>query len=360
MAEETDKSERSEDPTHKRLEDAHKRGDVAKSQEVNTWFVILASTIGIGLLAPHSAVQLTQWFRGLLGRAGSMPVDGGALADLFVQASLAVGGAVLLPLALILAAGIASNLVQHRPVWSVEPITPKASKISPLSGFKRLFSRDSLLNFTKGLLKLVIVGALMVAIVWPEFDRLDTLVAVDVGMLLAVTRELSMKLLIGVIVLLAFVAGGDFLYQRHRWYERQKMSVREVKEEFKQTEGDPAIKARLREIRLQKSRKRMMARVPEASVVIANPTHYSVALKYETGMAAPVCLAKGTEAVALRIREIAREHDIPIVENPPLARALYAEVELDQTIPEAHYRAVAEVIGFVMRQRRRGGWRPSR
>jgi flagellar biosynthetic protein FlhB len=138
------------------------------------------------------------------------------------------------------------------------------------------------------------------------------------------------------------------------------MSVREVKEEFKQTEGDPAIKAKLREIRLQRSRKRMMARVPEASVVVTNPTHFAVALKYEAGMAAPVCLAKGTEAIALRIRDIARENEIPIVENPPLARALYADVELDQMIPEAHYRAVAEVIGFVMRQRRRGDWRPSR
>jgi flagellar biosynthetic protein FlhB len=360
VAEENDKSERSEDPTHKRLEDAHKRGDVAKSQEVNTWFVILASTIGMVLLAPHSASQLTRWFKGIFVRAGAMPVDSNALRDLYVEAALAVGAALLLPLALIVAAGIASNLVQHRPVWSVEPITPKASKISPLRGFKRLFSSDSLANFVKGILKLVIVGALMVAIVWPEFDRLDTMVAVDVNALLGVTRDMSMKLLIGVIVLLTFVAGADFLYQRHRWFERQKMSVREVKEEFKQTEGDPTIRAKLREIRLQKARKRMMARVPEASVVITNPTHYSVALKYQAGMAAPVCLAKGTEAVALRIREVARENEIPIVENPPLARALYAEVELDQTIPEAHYRAVAEVIGFVMRQRRRSGWRPSR
>jgi flagellar biosynthetic protein FlhB len=314
----------------------------------------------MGLIAPHSASQLAHWFRNLLAGAGTMPVDSGALRELYVQASLAVGGALLLPLALIIAAGIASNLVQHRVTWSVEPITPKASKISPLSGFKRLFSRDSLVNFAKGVLKLVIVGALMVAIVWPEFDRLDTMIAVDVNMLLGVTREMSMKLLIGVIVLLTFVAGADFLYQRHRWFERQKMSVREVKEEFKQTEGDPTIKAKLREIRLQKARKRMMARVPEASVVVTNPTHYSVALKYEAGMAAPVCLAKGTEAVALRIREVARENEVPIVENPPLARALYAEVELDQAIPEAHYRAVAEVIGFVMRQRRHGGWRPSR
>jgi flagellar biosynthetic protein FlhB len=360
VAEETDKSERSEDPTQKKLEEAHKRGDVAKSQEVNTWFVILASTVGMGLLAPHSASQLALWCKGIFVRAGTMPVDSGALRALFMEAAMAVGSALLLPLALIVAAGIASNLVQHRPVWSLEPVTPKASKISPLRGFKRLFLSESLANFLKGILKLLIVGALMVVILWPEFDRLDTMIAVDVNALLGVTRDMSLKLLIGVVVLLTFVAGADFLYQRHRWFERQKMSVREVKEEFKQTEGDPAIKAKLREIRLQKARKRMMAKVPEASVIVTNPTHYSIALKYEAGMAAPVCLAKGTEAVALRIREVARENEIPIIENPPLARALYAEVELDRMIPEAHYRAVAEVIGFVMRQRRRGGWRPSR
>jgi len=360
MAEEADKSERSEDPTHKRLEDAHKRGDVAKSQEVNTWFVILASAIALGMLAPRSAGALTAWLKGLLGNAGSMSVDAGSLRGLLGDAALAVGGAVLLPLALIVAAGVASNLVQHRPVWSFDPLAPKASKISPLSGFKRLFSWESLLNFAKGLLKLAIVAALMTAILRPEFDRLDTLVAIDVGGLLEVTRGLSLKLLIGVVAFLTLVAGADFLYQRNKWFQRQKMSVRELREEFKQTEGDPAIKAKLREIRLQKSRKRMMARVPEASVVITNPTHFAVALKYETGMAAPVCVAKGTDTLALRIREVARENDVPLVENPALARALHAEVELDQAIPEAHYRAVAEVIGFVLRQRRRGLWRPSR
>ena len=360
MADESDKSERSEDPTLKRLDDAHKRGDVAKSQEVNTWFVILASTVAIGIFAPHSAGQLTKWFTSILGNAGTLPVDGVSLRYLFMDAGMAIGSAIMLPFALIIVAGVVSNLVQHRPVWSFEPISPKASKISPLAGFKRLFSWESLLNFAKGILKIVIVSSLMVAILRPEFDRLDTMIAVDVSALPEVARVMSVKLLIGVTAFLTIIAGADLLYQRNKWYQRQKMSVREVREEFKQTEGDPAIKSRLRELRLQKSRKRMMARVPQASVVVTNPTHYAVALKYETGMAAPICLAKGMDATALRIREVARDNEIPLIENPPLARALYAEVELDQQIPEAHYRAVAEVIGFVMRGRRRGLWRPSR
>src|SRR5262245_43264907 len=155
-----------------------------------------------------------------------------------------------------------------------------------------------------------------------------------------------------VVALLAVVAAADYLFQYRQWYERQKMSLRELKEEFKQTEGDPGIKAKIRQIRQTRMRKRMIAAVPQASVVITNPTHYAIALKYERGMNAPVCVAKGGEIVARKIREVAGEHDIPIVENPPLARALYGTVDVDQEIPPEHYQAVAEVIGYVMRLNR--------
>ncbi len=147
------------------------------------------------------------------------------------------------------------------------------------------------------------------------------------------------------------MAAADYLFQYRQWYERQKMSVRELKEEFKQTEGDPAIKAKIRQLRQNRARKRMMAAVPKASVIITNPTHYAIALQYDRGMNAPVCLAKGIDNIALKIREVAAEHNIPVVENPPLARALHATVEIDQEVPPEHYRAVAEVIGYVMRLR---------
>jgi flagellar biosynthetic protein FlhB len=155
-----------------------------------------------------------------------------------------------------------------------------------------------------------------------------------------------------VVVVLALIAAADYLFQYRQWFERQKMSVRELKEEFKQTEGDPMIKGKIRAIRQARMKKRMMAAVPTASVVITNPTHFAVALQYERGMNAPICVAKGADAVALKIREVAGEHGIPIVENPPLARALHATVEIDQEIPAEHYQAVAEVIGYVMRLNR--------
>jgi flagellar biosynthetic protein FlhB len=155
-----------------------------------------------------------------------------------------------------------------------------------------------------------------------------------------------------VVAILALIAAADYLFQYRQWFERQKMSLQEIKDEFKQTEGDPTAKGRIRQLRLSRMRKRMMAAVPKASVIITNPTHFAVALQYERGMNAPLCVAKGVDAVALKIREIGKEHNIPIVENPPLARALHATVEIDKEIPVEHYKAVAEVIGYVMRLRR--------
>jgi flagellar biosynthetic protein FlhB len=217
---------------------------------------------------------------------------------------------------------------------------------------KRLFSKQALANFAKGILKIAIVGAVLTALMWPERTRMEALVTLDPAALLPFTAGLALKIMGAVVAMLAIVAAADYLFQYRQWYEKQKMTLQEVKEEFKQTEGDPTIKGKLKQMRLAQARKRMMANVPNASVIITNPTHYAVALQYQNGMAAPICLAKGVDALALKIREVAGEHRIPIVENPPLARALHATVEIDQPIPPEHYKAVAEVIGYVLRLRR--------
>jgi flagellar biosynthetic protein FlhB len=245
-------------------------------------------------------------------------------------------------------AAVAGNVIQHRFVWSGESLKPKLSKISVVSGAKRIFGKQAAANFAKGLFKLLALGAVMMAVLWPERSRLDAMVQLDPSALLATTTTLTLQLLGAVVAMLALVAIADYLFQYRQWFERQKMSLREMKEEFKQSEGDPHIKARIRQLRVARMKKRMMAAVPKASVIITNPTHYSVALSYERGMSAPVCVAKGMDNIALKIREVAREHDIPIVENVPLARALYATVKIDDEIPVEHYHAVAEIIGYVM------------
>jgi flagellar biosynthetic protein FlhB len=349
---EQQQDDRTEDPTQKKLDEALERGDVAKSQEVNTWFIIAGATLLLLAFSDKMGGGLQTSLRGLLANAHSIPVDGRGLLQVGGKLGVEVLAAVAIPFLLLALAAIAGNMVQHRLVWSAEALKPKLSKISPAAGFKRLFSKQALANFAKGLAKLVLLGAVMSALLWPERGRLDSLVTIDPAAILPLTKKLALSVLGAVVAILALIAAADYLFQYRTWFERQKMSLRELKDEFKQTEGDPMMKGRIRQIRIARMRKRMMAAVPKASVIITNPTHYAVALQYERGMNAPLCLAKGVDGVALKIREIAAKHSIPIVENPPLARALHARVEIDKEIPAEHYKAVAEVIGYVMRLRR--------
>ncbi|QFT31288.1 flagellar biosynthesis protein FlhB [Roseibium porphyridii] len=357
MADNTDDSEKTEDPTQKRLRDAHQKGDVPKSQEVSTWFTLAGATLMIAIFAPGTAVSLGELLKGYIEHAHQIPMDGYALKVLWRDTGQSVALIVGLPLIALVLMAVAGNLVQHQPLFTVETIKPKLSKISPISGFKRLFSLDSLVNFAKGMAKICLVGAIMVVVLWPHRDEADIIIFAETSIILPEVRVLVLQLLAAILALMTVVAAADFAYQKNKWFNKQKMSLREVKEEFKQTEGDPQVKGKIRQLRMERSRKRMMAAVPQATVVVTNPTHFAVALKYEDGMGAPLCLAKGTDAVALKMREIAKENEVPVVENPPLARALYATVDIDQEVPEEHYKAVAEVIGFVFRMRKRASWR---
>jgi flagellar biosynthetic protein FlhB len=355
MAEGENDSDRSEDPTAKRLDEALQRGDVAKSQEVSTWFVIGAAAIMLAAFSGPMSSGLSTTMRGIVANAHQIPVDGRGLIALTERIEYEVIAAIALPLGLLMLAAIAGNMIQHRLVWTAESLKPQLSKISPLAGLKRLFSLQAVANFVKGLIKISLLGAVMTALLWPQRFRLESLVSVDLLGTLLLTKSLALQMVGAVVAILFLVAAADFLFQYRQWFERQKMSFRELKEEYKQTEGDPMIKGKIRQLRQQRMRKRMMAAVPKASVVITNPTHYAIALQYEKGMEAPVCVAKGTDLVALKIREVATGHSIPIVENPPLARALHATVEIDEEIPTEHYKAVAEVIGYVMKLRRAAG-----
>jgi flagellar biosynthetic protein FlhB len=349
MAEDHDDTEKTEDPTQKRLDDAIKRGDVVKSQEVNAWFVLAAAALVLLSFSGSMGTHMVATFRGILANASRMPADGGGLMQVAREIGVETIAAVALPFLLLMLAAIGGNAIQHRLVWSVEALTPRFSKISPLAGAKRLFSKQSLANFFKGLAKLVLVGSVATMLMWPARKRLESLIGTDPAAIMPYTRTLSLQLFGAVVAILAIIAAADYLFQYRQWYERQKMSLREVKDEFKESEGDPKIKAKVRQLRHARMKKRMMAAVPSATVVITNPTHFAVALQWERGMNAPICVAKGMDAIALKIREVAGESNVPIVENPPLARTLHATVEIDQEVPAEHYKAVAEVISYVMR-----------
>jgi flagellar biosynthetic protein FlhB len=352
MAEDNDPESQTEDPTQKRLDQALERGDVAKSQEINTWFMIAGGTLVVSTFSGSVGSRLLTPMRSLLANSGTIKTDGGNLLTLMQQIEVAVLAAVGVPLLMLVLAAIAGNMLQHRLVWSAESLIPKFSKLSPAAGFKRIFGKQAAANFLKGIGKLVALGAVMTAILWPERYRMEAMVHLDPAAMMSAITGMTVHLLGAVVAALAIIAIGDYFFQYRSWFQRQKMSLQEIKEEFKQSEGDPHIKGKIRQLRQQRSKKRMMAAVPKASVIITNPTHYSVALSYERGMSAPICVAKGVDNLAFKIREIAREHDIPIVENVPLARALYATAEIDKEIPVEHYHAVAEVIGYVIRLKR--------
>jgi flagellar biosynthetic protein FlhB len=352
MADDNDASDKTEDPTQKRLDDAHDRGDVAKSQEINTWFVIAGATLVLSTFSASIGGGILTPLRNLIANSWMIHADGPGLLALAQSLEYALIAAIGVPLLMLALAAIAGNMVQHQLVWSGESLKPKFSKISPGAGAKRIFGKQALANFAKGIFKLVALGAVMLAVLWPERHRLESMVRFDPAAILGATTGLTLQLMGAVVAMLAVVAIADYFFQYRQWYERQKMSLQEMKEEFKQSEGDPHIKGRIRQLRHARMKKRMMTAVPKASVIITNPTHYAVALSYERGMPAPICVAKGVDNIALKIREIATAHDIPIVENVPLARALHATVEIDAEIPVEHYHAVAQIIGYVMGLRR--------
>jgi flagellar biosynthesis protein FlhB len=347
-------SDRTEDPTQKRLDEAHERGDVVKSMEVSAWFVLSGGALVLAAFSSTMGSTLTSSLRGLISNAHQIPVDGRGILAIVGRIEGEVLAAVALPIVILVLAAAMGTMIQHRLVWSTDPIKPKLSKISPMSGLKRMFSAQALVNFVKGLVKLAVIGTVMGVMLFPQRYRLEGLVQTDILASLLLTKSLALDVLAAVVAILAFVAAADYLFQYRQWYEKQKMSMREMKEEFKQTEGDPLIKGKIRQLRQSRMRKRIIAAVPKASVIITNPTHYAIALQYDRGMNAPLCVAKGVDALALKIREVAAEHAIPVVENPPLARALHAVVEIDQEVPPEHYKAVAEIIGYVMKLRQGG------
>jgi len=354
-----DDSQKTEDPTQRRLDQAREKGQVARSQEINHWFIILAITLIVTIFAAPMMRGIAGVLTRFVAQAHTIRVDNGLLRELLMETAAQVGVFLLLPFAVVILAALIAGLIQNGLVFSTDPITPKLEKLSLLKGLKRLFSTKSLVDFTKGVAKIAIVAAVVVILLWPDINVIPNITRLGLTQFMVLLQGLAARVLIGVLSVMTLIAALDFLFQRQQHTKQLRMSKQDMKDEFKQTEGDPMIKARLRQIRMERARKRMMSAVPDADVVVTNPTHYAVALKYNPeDTEAPVLTAKGVDSLAARIREIAKEHDIPIVENPPLTRALYDSVEIDQEIPPDHYKAVAEIIGYVMGLKGRGPKRP--
>ena len=356
MSDRPDDFQKTEEPTQKRLEDARKKGDAPKSQEVIAASMLAAAALVGWLFAGSAAKGIAEAGIAFIDHPHTIFVDGRNLVRVFMASTIGVAAALALPGFVFFTSALLANTVQARPVFAPDRLKPQWSRLSPIAGFKRIFGPSGLFNFSKGVAKIVLVGAILVFALWPDRDLLTVAIFSDARALLSLLVASTLKLIGLSVAAMVVLAALDAGYQRHAWRKRLRMTKDEVRRELKETEGDPQLKARLRGQREAVSRRRMMVAVEDATVLIMNPTHFAVALKYEFGNdAAPICVAKGVDDLALRMRAVANDNGVPVIENPPLARALHAAADLDQEIPIEHYEAVAKIIGVIMNRGDQGG-----
>ncbi len=345
--------EKTEQPTSKRKQEARKKGQVPHSREINSAMVLLAAFFTLRFYGPTMFAHIKDLFYIFYAEAGHHDVQG-SLQEIILQVSYSFLLIILPILVVVAVTGVLVNVLQVGPIFSSESLRPKLSKLNPLEGFKRIFSKRSLVELFKSLFKIGLIIYMLYSSIKNEYRIFPDLMLMDVSAAVATLAMFIFSLSVKVAVMLLILAVFDLFFQRWQHTQDLKMSKKEIKDEYKQMEGDPQIKGKIREKQRQLAMGRMMQNVPGADVVITNPTHLSIALLFQNKkMAAPIVVAKGQDRIALRIREIAKEHDVPLVENKPLAQALYKTTELGQMIPVELYNAVAEVLAFVYRLKKK-------
>ncbi len=351
MAEERrDQGEKTEQPTQRRLDQARRRGRVPSSREVSSLFLFAGALLVFGVGGRYGLPSLDFLFRVPFDAVRVVGPEQSPLASATGQALRTGFLLAAVPLGAMAVAAILAAAVQNAIVWNAQAFVPKPERISPARGLSRIFSLRGLAELIKSIVKIAFAGIVAAVVLVPELDRLEAVPALPLPSGMAYLAGLSLRLLLAMTVAVALVAAADYAWQRVDYMREMRMTRQELKDEHKETEGDPVVRQRLRALRMERARQRMMAEVPQSTVVVTNPTHYAVALRYDPDETpAPKVVAKGADLLALRIRELAREHGVPIVENPPLARLLYAGAEIGKFIPQAHYEAVAEIIATVMR-----------
>jgi flagellar biosynthetic protein FlhB len=359
VSDDQDKDSKTEAPTDKKIRDAFSEGNIPSSREVPIFASSLAFYIYLVFFLPTGAAHLANTLRDLFEQPDQWRIQSSSdLVSLAVRLFWDTSSMLLPAAILFMLFGVGSNVAQHMPQFVLKRITPHAERISPVKGWKRLFSVQGLVEFGKSLFKIIIVSIIMVIILQQDYYRsLDALFS-DPQLIMTVMMTVIKKIMIVILFATGILAAADYFWTRHHWFTMMRMTKQEVKDEFKQSQGDPIVKARIRSIGRDRARRRMMANVPRATLVITNPTHFAVALRYAHGESeAPVVVAKGQDLVALKIREVAEEHNIPIFEDPPLARSMFAQVTVDGIIPPPFYKAVAELIHRVYALRAKRGQR---
>ena len=346
---------RTELPTERKKRKAREEeGRVVNSVEINQTLVLAVTIAVIALLTTYLTDTVSKFFMTILNKISTADATMNVLSlpDMFLEIVVLIAKTAGIVLAVALVVGVGINLAQTKFLFTTKKLKPNFKRIAPTwSNFKeRVFvSSQNLMNLAKILFKMVVISFLTFTTIYGKSSELFNMTNMELPQAMHLFFFIVLEMLAKVIVFMIIVSAFDYFFQRRQYINSLKMTKHEMKEEFKEMEGDPLVKSRIRQVRMERARHRMMENVPKADVIIVNPTHYAVALEYKMEtMDAPVVVAKGIDFLALKIREVAEEHEIPIVENPPLARALFASVEIDQAIPPEHFKAVAEVIGYVM------------
>ena len=344
--------EKTEEPTAKKRADAAKKGQVGRSTELTTAFVLLVGFFVLKLFWEYIYGNIAGYTIYIYGHL-SQSMDTESISELFLGIMLLLAKTSLPIMLAIMLMGLAINFYQVGLIFSTEKLEPKLSNLNPINGFGRLFSKRSLVELVKSLFKIAIIGAFLYNYLKDEIPFLPQFIYYDLATSLQEISKIVFMMVFQIIAVIMVLGVLDYAYQKWQTTQDLKMTKQEVKDEFKQSEGDPQIKGKIRSKQREMAMARMMQEVPKADVIVTNPTHFAVALQYHKGMPAPVVVAKGQDLVAQRIKDIGREHRIAIVENKPLARALYATVDLGAEVPQELYQAVAEVLAYVYRLKNR-------
>lgn len=355
MADDSDPESKTEEATAGKLSKAREQGDVPKTPDLPTLAAFAAAASVIAIAGGSMCRDLALAMMPFIAHPDSISVEGGGSQEVLLYVMKAGAPLILGVMFAAALAGAAGNLVQTGLMFTPSKVFKfDYKKISPMAGLKRMFGVDALMQFGKSLVKIALVGWIGYLVVKPHMAEFTQLSAMDPNAILPFAARLIRNLAFSIAAFLLLIAGLDWFWQKQRFMKRQRMSKEDLKEEYKQTEGDPHIKGKQKQLRMVRARQRMMQNVPGATVVVMNPTHYAVALKYEAGgEGAPQCVAKGMDAIALRIRKVAEDNGVTVIVDPPLARSLYASVEIDEFIPQKHYEAVAKIIGFIMQSEKK-------
>ncbi len=349
VPEDDDDASKTEEPSERKISKAKEEGDVALSQDAKSFIMLLGMLFVVWLLLP----LLMKWFYIMsvkfIETPETIPTDPKHLQLLLFNVVLGIFKILGIPFAIFMVLGLFASIAQTGFVFAPKKLEPDWNKLNIFAALPKFINMKKIVESLKGIIKITVIAFVSILVIRPYLENVNLMPTMETMAILAYIHKVVVLLIFTVVIATLIIAVADFAYQKYSHFKKLRMTKQEVKDEYKQTEGDPLVKSRIRQVRMERARHRMMDAVPRADVIIVNPTHYAVALEYKMDkMDAPIVVAKGLDNIALKIREIAEEHDIPIVENPPLARALFASVEIDQMIPSEHFKAVAEVIGYVM------------